>query len=95
MELLCSINNKGTTVLLVTHDIKVASKSERVLYMLDGRIAAELRLGKCRGCGTDALEREKQLTDWLFAIEKHLETSDNAPLHSITDPGIEKNGLYA
>lgn len=46
MELLQRINDAGTTIMLVTHDIRVASKSERVLFMMDGRITAEKKLGK-------------------------------------------------
>lgn len=45
MALLAEINRAGTTIMLVTHDIKVASRTERVLFMMDGRIVAEKRLG--------------------------------------------------
>lgn len=40
------INQEGTTIMLVTHDVKVAAKSERVLFMKDGQIIDELRLGR-------------------------------------------------
>jgi putative ABC transport system ATP-binding protein len=66
MELLRHINETGTTIMLVTHDIKVASHSERVLFMLDGRITAEKRLGKPVGDAEDARTREKDLTAWLI-----------------------------
>ena len=46
MALLGEINRSGTTILLVTHDVKVAAKTERVLFMMDGRIVAEKRMGK-------------------------------------------------
>ncbi len=46
MEILADINQSGTTILLATHDAKVAAKADRVLYMLDGSIAAEQWLGK-------------------------------------------------
>ena len=36
MILLENINQKGTTILLVTHDIKVAASADRVLLMKDG-----------------------------------------------------------
>ena len=78
MELLCSINSSGTTVLLVTHDIKVASKSERVLYMMDGRLAGEKRLGKFKADEMSALEREKVLTEWLLETEFQLDGSINS-----------------
>ncbi len=38
IENLADINKKGTTVMLVTHDVKVAAKTERILYMVDGII---------------------------------------------------------
>jgi putative ABC transport system ATP-binding protein len=66
MQLLQYINDTGTTIMLVTHDIKVASRSERVLFMLDGRITAEKRLGKPVGNGKDARAREEELTAWLI-----------------------------
>lgn len=46
MNILIRINHEGTTVLLVTHDVKVAAQSERVLFMEDGSITDELFLGK-------------------------------------------------
>ena len=66
MDLLKEINESGTTVMLVTHDVKVAARSERVLFMLDGRIAAEKRLGPCRGNGSAVRAREEELTGWLL-----------------------------
>ncbi len=66
MELLQRINDAGTTIMLVTHDIKVASRSERVLFMLDGRLTAEKRLGKPSGDGQAARAREEDLTAWLI-----------------------------
>lgn len=44
MELLSSIHEEGTTVVLVTHDAKVAARSGRILFMRDGAIVSELRL---------------------------------------------------
>ena len=66
MELLQQINDDGTTVMLVTHDIKVASRSERVLFMLDGRITAQKKLGKPSGNGDAARAREEELSAWLI-----------------------------
>jgi putative ABC transport system ATP-binding protein len=66
MNLLLEINRSGTTVMLVTHDIKVASRCERVLFMLDGRIAAEKELGPAIGNGSHARAREEDLTSWLI-----------------------------
>ena len=49
MDLLRDINNKGTTIVLVTHDPKVASKTERIMFMSDGKIQSELKLSKYEG----------------------------------------------
>jgi putative ABC transport system ATP-binding protein len=66
MALLQRINDTGTTIMLVTHDIKVASRSERILFMLDGQITAEKRLGKTTGKGEESRAREEELTAWLL-----------------------------
>lgn len=64
MELLRKINQTGTTIMLVTHDIKVASKTNRVLFMIDGRIAAEKKLGPY--AEREARDREENLARWLL-----------------------------
>ncbi|MCR5105733.1 MAG: ABC transporter ATP-binding protein, partial [Eubacterium sp.] len=46
MDAFLGINREGTTIMMVTHDSKVASMCERILYMLDGEIKGELKLGK-------------------------------------------------
>jgi len=66
MELMADINSQGTTILLVTHDIKVAAKTERVLYMMDGKIVGEKRLGKYKRENEDEKQREEQLSKWLM-----------------------------
>ncbi|HEX6306042.1 MAG TPA: ABC transporter ATP-binding protein [Anaerolineales bacterium] len=68
MEMLADINQDGTTILLVTHDVKVAAKTERVLFMLDGNLIAEKRLGKYRSENDDIKAREENLTRWLLGM---------------------------
>lgn len=68
MDLLAEINLAGTTVLLVTHDVKVAAKTERVLFMLDGDIVAETRLGKYCKEINDSKSREEMLSNWLLRL---------------------------
>lgn len=46
MKSFLQINQEGSTILLVTHDAKVAAQSERILFMKDGQIVDELHLGK-------------------------------------------------
>lgn len=65
MDILRGINESGTTVLLVTHDLKVAAKTGRVLYMVDGRIVGEKRLGQYNKENNDLGAREKILSRWL------------------------------
>ncbi|MEI5994309.1 ABC transporter ATP-binding protein [Candidatus Enterococcus mansonii] len=67
MGLFNEINQKGTTILLVTHDAKVASKTERILFMSDGEIISEKYLGKIK----DNLElktRDEQVAEWLNGL---------------------------
>ena len=68
MDILADINRSGTTILLVTHDVKVASKTERVLFMLDGEIIAEYRLGKYVKENSDDKGREEELSQWLLKM---------------------------
>jgi putative ABC transport system ATP-binding protein len=68
MELLERINRSGTSILLATHDVRVASKTERVLFMLDGRIVADKKLGKCTGDPSDIKSREEKLSQWLLEM---------------------------
>lgn len=46
MDIFKTINKEGTTILLVTHDVKIAAQSDRILFMSDGKIINELRLSK-------------------------------------------------
>ena len=41
MELFLQLKSKGNTILMVTHDAKVASYSDRIIYLVDGLIAGE------------------------------------------------------
>ncbi len=59
------INAGGTTILMVTHDSKVAAMCERILYLLDGEIRGELKLGKNAAKDKDSREREQETIRWL------------------------------
>jgi putative ABC transport system ATP-binding protein len=61
------INQEGTTIMLVTHDSKVAAKCDRVLYMEDGNIQGEYYLDKYTS-STMLKEREKKLNYWLLEM---------------------------
>ncbi len=49
MNMFLSINQRGTAIMLVTHDAMVAAHSERVLFMKDGKIVSSLNLSKFDG----------------------------------------------
>lgn len=44
MEMFAVINRKGTAIMLVTHDARVAARAGRILFMKDGEIASEMNL---------------------------------------------------
>ena len=62
-ELNC-INGEGTTIMLVTHDMKVASKCTRIMYIVDGNIKGELKLNRYTE-NSDIRERERLVNSWL------------------------------
>ena len=53
----------GTTILMVTHSEKVASISDRIIYLVDGNIQGELILGK--KTEDDLSARERRVRNWL------------------------------
>ena len=69
MQLLADIHRSGTTILLVTHDVKVAAKTERVLFMFDGQIAGEYLAGAYEESNDGLKVREEQLSAWLAEMK--------------------------
>ena len=67
MEELTKINGEGTTIMLVTHDVKVAAKCTRVLYIVDGNIKGEYNLD--RYTPSRLRERERALNNWLMEMD--------------------------
>ena len=63
MERLLEANRMGTTILMVTHSEKVASISDRIIYLVDGNIQGELILGK--KTEDDLSARERRVRNWL------------------------------
>ena len=64
MEELARLNEDGTTIMLVTHDAKVAAKCTRVLFIVDGNIKGEYNIKK-----DDTLrDRERGLNNWLMEM---------------------------
>jgi len=69
MRLLAAIHRTGVTILLLTHDHKVATKTERVLFILDGKIAGEYLPGADDTTRDDLKAREAGLTAWLAGMK--------------------------
>lgn len=63
MAELMKLNHEGTAILIVTHDAGVASNCDRILYLLDGRICGELKLGK--PLPGHEKQREDEVNRWL------------------------------
>lgn len=64
MEELVKLNAEGTTIMLVTHDVKVASKCTRVLFIVDGKINGEYNMKK----SLSLRDRERELNNWLLEM---------------------------
>jgi len=67
MEELAKLNREGTTIMLVTHDVKVAAKCTRVLYIVDGNIKGEYNLDTYTS-PAQLRERERALNNWLLEL---------------------------
>ncbi len=67
MAELNQINREGTTVMLVTHDVRVAAKCSRVMYLVDGSIKGEYSLDRYNDEGR-LKERERTLNNWLMEM---------------------------
>jgi putative ABC transport system ATP-binding protein len=65
MKIFLDINKKGTTVMVVTHDARVAAMSDRVIFMSDGKLLSEISLGKYDE-KEDLSHREQRLSTWLI-----------------------------
>lgn len=61
MDIFSQINAEGTAILLLTHDAKIAARTERILFMHDGNIAGEMQLLKFQGTNLDS--RIKKVTE--------------------------------
>ena len=67
MQELLKLNDEGTTIMLVTHDVKVAAKCTRVMYIVDGNNKGEYKLDKVQNTG-DLRDRERALNNWLLEM---------------------------
>lgn len=67
MNAFSSLNREGTTILMVTHDSRMASRCRRILYLLDGQIQGELTLTDCPEISIK--QREDKVNRWLAKME--------------------------
>ncbi len=66
MEELVKLNKDGATIMMVTHDAKVAAKCSRVLYIVDGNIKGEYVSPK--DPDVQEKDRERMLNNWLMEL---------------------------
>lgn len=64
MDEICRVHDEGTSVMMVTHSVRVAARSQRVIYLSDGRICGELIFND-KGSQNDYVKREHDLNNWL------------------------------
>jgi putative ABC transport system ATP-binding protein len=67
MDIFSEINADGTAIMLVTHDAKVAARTERIMFMRDGKIISEMCLPKFNGIDID--ERMKKVMAKMQELE--------------------------
>ncbi len=65
LEILLKLNEKGITIIMVTHDINVASHGEKVLFLNDGKLITQKDMGKFNSGLSDSDTRERELSNWL------------------------------
>ncbi len=65
LNLLTKVHEKGQSILMVTHDIKAASRANRLLYIKDGKIDGELELDRFETGQVE--DREKQVFDFIMS----------------------------
>lgn len=63
MDILNQINEEGTSLMVVTHDPKVAARASRLIFLADGQIIAQVDLGKYRA--DQRGQREEKMLAWL------------------------------
>lgn len=66
LDLLSSLNEKGQSILMVTHDLRAAIRGTRLLYLEDGSIIDELIMP--RFLETSIEQREAKINEWLATV---------------------------
>lgn len=66
LNLLTDINNKGQSILMVTHDVRAALRGTRLIYLEDGKVCGEMELPPFDE--KDMKSRETQVNAWLSSM---------------------------
>lgn len=66
MDELVKFNKEGTTIMMVTHDSKVAAKCSRILYIVDGNIKGEYDNSNKENDSEKEVERK--INNWLLEL---------------------------
>lgn len=67
LNLLTDLNRSGQNILMVTHDLRVAARGNRILYLEDGKVLDELKLPSYSEIQEKA--REDKLSQWLSGLQ--------------------------
>lgn len=65
MEMFRKVHEQGTTIVMVTHDVKVAAYAQHICYISDGKIESDLMIGSMNH-QDELKEREKKVYNWLM-----------------------------
>ncbi|MEW8957445.1 ABC transporter ATP-binding protein [Clostridium sp.] len=63
LDILTQLNEGGQSIVMVTHDIKAASRGSRLIYLKDGRIDGDLTLGRYNEKDSDS--REEKIFEFI------------------------------
>lgn len=66
LKLFTQINRDGQSILMVTHDIRVAVRATRIIYLEDGQVVGELNLEPYDD--NTEKEREAKINYWLTSL---------------------------
>ena len=65
MDMFIKVHATGTTILFVTHDVKIASYADRICYINDGKIESDLVIKTLQN-QNQLMDREKKVYNWLM-----------------------------
>ncbi len=66
MDEIVKLNREGTTIMMVTHDARVAARCSRILYIVDGNIKGEY--DNSQRLAMEEKEAERRLNQWLMEL---------------------------